>query len=497
MITFLLTSLEKPRSQPHRPTLDEIDKVDRVTVKRDEPQLVPVVEPPQHEASLGVEEIDAFAAEEAARLELGPEAARQHIHQRQREHHAATKQRIVEDLRTTVRADAEDSFSPNETEYASRLNQSLTELFSVEPDESGVSPLEREFEAVLTIESIEEPAEREAARRKYVAGLAARLNARPRDVQAIYQRLTEQPEIYRALKQQRQVLLLIEHEPERYDEFIKLTNTGDDKAIDTFFDSIENDELREQLQTLSRDERAITQFIERRRVERLEQSRAKFGEVIGQYDELSEDQQVLLGRIAETAEPEFLALVREASLAGDADGLSGTVLRRPLRIHDDGRAFLGLAEILQFDGSGIRRAAAVDVARLRHCEVFNELAENTTGRLLEPFFQLDPVESLPVRSDLNRVAHVLDALGLKTGVADGWLILREFQLLNEQSQPNSPGIRRLIRQIQKLSHRNENLDNLAPSVMRRILAFWDAEGTDPRNSTILSANDVAALAETT
>lgn len=496
--------MPSPERFKHRPLLSDIDKTDSVEIA---PVDLPE-EPPREDLPIAVmtanaeqpilnlHDVHEAAVTEARLRQLDERVLEQLTHQTHRDNHAATKQQVIDSLRTEVVPDPSEELSPQDEDYYQSLDQSLSEIFSAEPDGNGNSQLEQEFETVLSIESIEDEVGREAARRGYIAGLAQRLGARPEDAEAIYWRLADQPEVYRALKQQRQVLLLIEHEPERYEEFIQLTRTGDPADIDAFFVSIENEEVREQLQTLRSDEREVTKLIERRRVERLERSRASFSDTISSYDGLTEPQQILLGLVAERSAPEFLTLVREASLVGNSDGLSGTFLNRPLRIEHDGRAFLGSATIRQFDATGIRRAAAVDTARLRHCDVFNELAETTAGRILEPLFQLDPVESLPVQSDLSRIAHVLDTLGLKTGVADGWLILREFQLLDDHNQPNIPGIRRLIRQFQELGHQGgASFDGLDAAMLRRLLVFWDAEGADPRRSTILTANEMVALPE--
>ena len=415
------------------------------------------------------------------------------VHER---NHRTTNQHGIDSLREAVIPARILELPPEEVAYYKRLDGVLGETFSGEHDESGSSRLERGFEEIIDIESIENADERAVARRSHIESLSQRLGARPEDAEAIYDQLAEHPEVYRALKQQRQVLLLIEHEPERYDEFIQLTRAGDDKAIDAFVSSIENDEVRENLQSLRSDESRVTQFIERRRVERLDLSRESFGNDVAGYDRLSTEQQLLLGRVVERSAPEFLALAREASLVGDDDGMTGTFLDRPLHIDHDGKAFLGTVEIQQLDARGICHAAAIDTARLRHFEVFNELTETKAAAILEPLLMLDRIESLPVEADLIRVTEILNAMGLKTAIPDGWMILREFRLLNDRGEPDQPGIQRLKNQLLELTRDSVNgFENLDTAQLRRILQFWDSTGSDPRQSIILSLSEAVALPE--
>ena len=209
----------------HRPAVRKLDDTDAVDIApSDLPEKLSFDELPllagqplQDQQRLNVAEVHDFAATEARLRQLSGTERSKFIDRSQRDNHQATKQQVIDSLRAEVIPDSEAELSPHDAEYFQGLDQSLSEIFSGEPDENGNSRLEQEFETVLSIESIEDEAEQEAARRGYIAGLAQRLGARPEDAEAIYWRLAEQPEVYRALKQQRQVLLLIEHEPERYE----------------------------------------------------------------------------------------------------------------------------------------------------------------------------------------------------------------------------------------------------------------------------------------
>lgn len=491
----LLFFLENPRANP-RPNLDEIDSVDRVDVKLPDADRLPVIDPDDFSVTADVTEIDIQAAEEAASRGLNQEAARHHIHRRQRDHHELTKQRVLRGLRDSALPPESDFASPEDAARRQSLEKSINTIFSMEADSHGESRLEAELGAVLKIESIQDQTERVAAKNRYIAELARRLETRPEDAATIYQKLADQPEVYRALKQQRQVQLLIEHEPARYEEYIQLAKTGDRESLDAFVGSIENATLREQLSSLRAEETAVTEFIERRHAERMALSRETFRNSIPGYASLPDQHQVLLGRIAEQASPEFLSLVNGASLSGSEDGLAGQFLSRPFEIRNDGSARIGLADIHRFDATGIRQAAAIDIARSRRFKVFDELPDQTAAALLEPLLQFDRIESLPVQTDLNHVVKTLNALGLRTDIADGWLVLRDFQLLDDHSQPNPPGIRRLIQQLQALAGPSDpSVESIDSTLLRRILDFWDREGHDPRHSTILSPTEASDLPE--
>lgn len=408
-----------------------------------------------------------------------------------RENHKQTKNRALDEIKSAVLPAPDEKLSEDQRRYSAELEKTLDTTFSGESIDR--SRLERELGAVTEIESIEDEGQRDAARSAYIEQMAQHLPARPKDAEAIYEALAEQPAVYQAILQQKQVLLILEHDPDRYEDFIAVSETGDAAAMQSFVMSLNNPSLQTDLQTLQTEEHAVAEFIEHRNEERLAASRETFGDITREFDTLKRTEQLQLGRIARQATPIFLTLADRASLIAGSDSLTGTFLNRPVRIQE-GRVFLGDAEIRTFDAAGIRRAAAVDTARRNQCQVFDELNDEKAAAVLEPLLQLNQIESLPMATDVARLSSLLDALGLKSDVADGWMVLREFQLIKDDGTADTPGIRRLVRQLRALpSSIDASSEILGPATFRLILNFWDHEGAQPRQSTILSLTEVTAL----
>lgn len=352
-------------------------------------------------------------------------------HQRNHDH---TKQQTLDELKLSVIPAERRSGDIDQQRYHRELETGFDSVFSIEVDQNTESNLERELEAVLAIEAIEDNAERAIGKAKFIAELAERLKAKPKDAGAIYEKLATSSNVLAALKQQRQVLLLLEVDLEKYQTFITLTSAGDEAGIDALIATIENDSVRGQLSKARSTVGLASRVLERRRREKLQISRQKFAAIIPAYDAIDEDWQLALANIAATASPEFLSAIAQSALKQGDSGLEGTWLQRPLLINEFGEGYLGLARIREFSGSGLRDSALLDVTRRRPYRVFAELTEQQTTALLNPFFAFDRIESLPVAQDLKRIDQVLQLLGLEADSADGWMALREWQLVDDQGR---------------------------------------------------------------
>lgn len=428
----------------------------------------------------------------AAERGLSPTESRELIRQRQIENHERAKQRVVEGLWESVTPREQREYL-QEREYFDGVRERVSVEFSTEADELDDSNLEQEYAEVLRIESIRDPVKRDVEKRRYVRLLAERLDCRPEHAEAIYQRLASRLDDYRQLQKQRQALVLLDHEPQKYDQFIQLTRAGDDAGIDRLFASVEAPEIRERLQTLRANELQITEVIELREAELKEAARREFETTIDGFASMPADRQLLLGSIAESASDDFLAVMRASGLRESGTGFAGTFLRRPLVIDETRRGFLGAASIPTFDACGLQHAAAVDLTDRESFHVFDEFVPHKTAAFLRPFLTATREDSIPTTSELHRTAGILDLLGLRESAADGWMTLREFELLDSTGGPNRAGIDRLLRQLTELSALTQSFDGVSTGMLRRVLTFWQSEGETPQNSTILSAAEVAGL----
>lgn len=327
--------LQKRNPSVHRPNPESVSRDDSVETLPDESEIFD--EPESLEQSqlpvLDVVHVHDEAVESANEQELSGQETTQLIRSRQEENHSRAKRRSLDGLKNAVLPQQDEDYRKEKPYYDSVIEQ-IDTVFSTDAEAGNDSRLEVEYREVVRIESIRDRKQRDTERARYIDDLATRLNARPKDAEAVYYRMANSLDDFRGLQKQRQAILLIEHDPDSYEEFIQLTERGDHEGIARLFESIESRDLREELQSLRRTELMVEQVIDQREADLMESARQTFGASVSDFETFSPDRQLLLGSIADSASTEFLEIVRAARMNESSLGLEGMFLGRPLIIND-------------------------------------------------------------------------------------------------------------------------------------------------------------------
>ena len=278
-----------------------------------------------------------------------PNATKEEKAEAHHEQHEQDRDRITEDaqqrIASVVRPPDGRPLTEEQRQYYDHVEEKADQLFSAEHDAEGVSNVERRYEEVLRIESTKDEKEREQARRKYISGLQQELGATREDAEAMYDQISSTPEVYRVLQQQKQALLILEHDPESYEQFVALTEEDDPDAMDAFIKGLDNEELSRQLQGLRENEQLSEQVIALRTQEMQQETASLQQETTLQLTE----QGVSLDAIA-SLPPEGLAAVQNLVQEG-GPVVIGALLANGASINDE--EFLGIVSgqyvFLNFD----------------------------------------------------------------------------------------------------------------------------------------------------
>lgn len=228
----------------------------------------------------GVEEFSKKTSEEVASTQdrvdrrltaeeekTGKPPTKEREQQVREEEHNKSRRQIAEnsrdDIKDVVRPPSRKGRTESKEQKQKReqLESRIDTVLSDEQGPDGASQFEKHLNDVLRIESIEDEDKREQARVRYLAALQAELGSTPEEARKVYDQLAAKPEVAKLIAQHRQAILIAQHEPDKYDEFVELVEKGDDKAINDFFGKLENPELRKQVTALQENVRVAETVI--------------------------------------------------------------------------------------------------------------------------------------------------------------------------------------------------------------------------------------------
>lgn len=330
--------------------------------------------------------------------------------------------------------------------------------------------------------------ERSAARKSAIKMIVSRIELTEEQAERLFDYYSARPEIYRQVIEIEQAKAVLQHEPDRFQEYVELMKEDDQQGIDEFLAaiSVSNQDFAARTKMLADHRTTVTAHIHQ-----LHHAEVRIDAALGNSvstSELSVGQQTALVEALDRIDQPVREAWSDLKFQIAADGLHANWLNTDLHVYlnEDGRHAVSLdgVSVLGGNGQAFFQAAVVAKAWVNDPNTLSPAARRLIAGLVD---DLGPGFRQPTMDDVAAATTVLRMLELNHAE------VREQLGVTASGSVNQQRCRLLKRQLAVvLDETGISPDWINRRTMAAITRSWDND-SDIATPAILSMNQLTAL----